>query len=129
MLSEVQYLESGFMGPCYWNFYDREIIIKDEQSYLEFGDTIRLEIYNLDCPAIPLPELDFDNYFLAGKFTHGGGCSVTYEREIIADDENQKLIYKIDADYTGFCKMLITNMNWVLIPRTYSEYSIEFRVE
>jgi len=47
---EVQYLEAGFMGTCFLGFYDKgyqEVIIKDEQSYQNFGDSIRIEIYKI----------------------------------------------------------------------------------
>jgi len=73
--------------------------------------------------------LKFTKYFLVGKFTDGGGCSVTYDRQVIVDEENKNLIYKIDADYFGFCDMLIVNMNWALIPYRYIDYSFEFQVE
>jgi len=129
---EFEYLESGFMGMCFWGLYNngyQEVIIKDEQSYQNFGDSVRIEIYNLDCSTATLPNIDFNKYFLIGKPTDGGGCSATYDRQIIVNEEDKNLIYKIDVDYSGFCAMLITNMNWVLIPYKYFDYSIEFQVE
>ena len=58
---EVQYLEADFMGTCFLGFYDKgyqEVIIKDKQSYQNFGDSIRIEIYNLDCSTATLPNID-----------------------------------------------------------------------
>lgn len=130
--NEVEYLEAGFMGMCFWGFYDKgyeEVVLTDMGSYLAFGDSVRVYIDNLDCSAATLPDIDFNKYFLVGKFTSGGGCSVEYDRQVTADEENNKLIYKIDADYTGLCSMLIVDMNWVLIPKKYCNYTIEFQVE
>jgi len=130
--NEVKYLESGFMGMCFWGFNDKEyeeVILTDKQSYQDFGDSVRVHIDNLDCSAATLPDIDFNKYFLVGKFTHGGGCSVSYDRHVILDEKNNKLIYRIDADYFGNCMMLIVNMNWVLIPKKYCDLTIEFQVE
>jgi len=129
---DVQYLKANFMGTCFLGFYDKgykEVIIKDEQSFQNLGDSVRISIYNLDCSSAVPTDIDFDKYFLVGKFTNGGGCSVSYDRKIIADEENKRLVYKIDAVYSGICQVLFVNMNWALIPTKYRDYSIEFQVK
>jgi len=129
---EFKYLEAGFMGMCFWGVYDKgyeEVVLIDKDSYLDFGDSVRVHIDNLDCSAANLPDINFTKYFLVGKFTSGGGCSVKYDRQVTVEEENNKLIYKIDADYFGLCYMLIVDMNWVLIPKKYCNFTIEFQIE
>jgi hypothetical protein len=128
---EVQFLDANFFGTCFSGVYDKgykEVIILDNKTYQDFGDSIKVHFVNNDCSTAVLPNIDFSKYFLIGKLTEGGGCSVKYDRQVIDNIEKRTLVYKIKADYSGNCKMLIINMNWVLIPKVYSDYTIEFQV-
>lgn len=129
---DVQFLDASFFGTCYSGVYDKgykQVIILDNQTYHDFGESIKVNFVNNDCNTALLPEIDFSKYFLIGKFTEGGGCSVKYNRQVIDNKENKTLIYKIKVDCSGTCKMLFINMNWALIPKTFSDYAIEFQVD
>lgn len=129
---EVQFLDGNFFGTCFSGVYDKkynEVIILDNQAYQDFGDSIRVHFANRDCSTATLPNIDFTKYFLLGKYTEGGGCSVKYDRQVIVNKDKRTLLYKIKVDYSGNCFKLIMNMNWALIPKTYSDYAIEFQVD
>jgi hypothetical protein len=129
---DVQYLDSNFFGTCFSGVFDKgyqEVIIRDNQTYHNFGDSIRVHFVNNDCSTAILPTIDFTRYFLVGKLTEGGGCSVKYDRQVIEVKNTKTLRYKIKADYSGNCYMLIINMNWVLVPKTYNDYNIEFQID
>jgi len=132
VIEQVEFLESSYFGICFSGTptgLDTEVIITDNELYFEYFNQKRIHPYNLNCDTAILPHIDFNKYLLIGKFTNGGGCSVKYDRQVTVEEENNKLIYKIDADYFGLCEMLIVNMNWALIPQKYIDYSIEFQVE
>ncbi len=63
-----------------------------------------------------------------GKYTEGGGCDVSYNREIIDYKRQNKIVYAIKVGYTGMFAMLVTNMNWALIPKLKDNYRVEFIV-
>lgn len=128
---KVEFLEPNFFGTCFSGFYDEgysEVIIKNEEAYQDFGNTVRIHPYNLNCDTADLPMIDFNKYSLIGKYTSGGGCSVSYTRQVFRDEKNKKYIYEISAEYSGTCRMLIININWALIPKIPKGYTIEFRV-
>ena len=120
---QVEFLEPDFFGNCFAGrpiASDRklEVIITDNESFLQYWK----------CDSADLPEINFDTYSLIGKYTEGGGCDANYDREIIDNIRRNKIVYTIEVDYNGFCSMLITNMNWALIPRLKEHYQVEFIV-
>jgi hypothetical protein len=108
---------------------NEELIFRDQESFEAFTDSIRIYPFNLNCDTVTPPTIDFDSYILVGKQTSGGGCSVNYERKVYSDESNRQVIYEIKVRYKGLCDMLITSMNWALIPRVPEAYSIDFRVD
>ena len=129
---DVQFLDASFFGSCFSGVYDKgyeEVIIMDNKTYQDFGDSIRVQFVNTDCSKVVLPEIDFSESFLIGKFTQGGGCSVRYDRKVTIDKDTKTLVYKIKADYSGNCYILFINMNWALVPKSYKDYTIEFQVD
>ena len=129
---QVEFLEQSYFGICFSGTpagLDTEVIITDNESYLEYFNQKRIHPYNLNCDTAELPKIDFDKYSLIGKYTEGGGCEVSYNREIIDNKTKNKIVYTIDVEYSGSCLMLITNMNWALIPKLKKDYNVEFIVK
>jgi hypothetical protein len=129
---EVEFLDASFFGTCFSGVHKKEykeVIILDNQAYQDFGDSIRVHFVDKDCSTAKLPNIDFTKYFLLGRYTEGGGCSVKYDRQVIDNKDKRTLLYKIKVDYSGNCLKLIFNMNWALIPKTYSDYTIKFQVD
>lgn len=114
----------GISGSKY-----NEIIITDNETYQTFGDSIRIHPANVDCDTAKLPYIDFNKYSLLGKRTNGGGCSAKYDRKILKDIENKKIIYQISVVYEGNCKMLLGSMNWAYIPKLPNDYKVEFKLK
>ena len=84
---------------------------------------------DIDCDTSELPEIDFSKYTLLSKLTQGGGCTATYQRKILNDTKNRKIIYEIAVDYEGKCEMLIGNWNFVFVPKTPDDYSVDFQIK
>jgi len=125
---QVQFLGSGYFGLCFSGFpadSDEEVIIRDQEAYAEYFD----KRSDSDCDTAALPQIDFSNFTLIGKYTQGGGCDVSYDRKITDNEIELKIIYTIKPEYGGQCYMLITNMNWALIPKLKKNYEVEFIVE
>jgi hypothetical protein len=115
---------------------------QDRNNRLELIDKIEFIIHNEDeyqqllkyeggysnwCENYTLPYIDFSEKTLIGKLTVGGGCSAKYNRDLILDEKNNKIIYYLKAEFHGNCHALYSGMNWVLIDKKYSDYEIEFR--
>jgi hypothetical protein len=121
----------NFLGVCFNRLAALEFdqfIITDNKAYQTFADSIRDHPYNINCDTATLPTIDFTKYSLLGKKTSGGGCSATYNRLILQDNNEKKLIYKITVQYKGSCSMLLASWNWVIIPKLEKGYSVEFQV-
>lgn len=120
-----------FRNPCFdiaSLSRNNELIFRDKESFESYVDSMRIYPYNLNCDTATVPDINFDKYTLVGKFTSGGGCDVEYKRNVFEDVNNKNIIYEIKINYTGLCEMLITSMNWALIPRIPDNYSVEFKV-
>ena len=132
LIEQVEFLGFEDFGVCFTGNptgLDKEVVITDSKTYEDYWNLKRIHPYNLDCDTAELPKINFDEYSLIGKYTEGGGCEVSYEREIIEDKVRNKIIYTINVEYIGLCQMLITNMNWALIPKLKRNYEVEFIVE
>lgn len=118
------------LGSC---FYDAnaefdEAVFRSQDEYEAYAEAIR---YSDDekCADAQLPEMPFDQYTLLIAKTGGSGCSASYVRSVLKDDENKRIIYSVEAHYDGMCEMYIMNSNWVLVPKIPDDYTIEFQVE
>jgi hypothetical protein len=80
----------------------------------------------IDCPEYMLNPIDFSTYSLLG-FKVCGQCNLqSTQRKVLRDEIRKMYIYSIQAEYSGQCKMLICNMNWVLVPRLPDGWTVEF---
>jgi hypothetical protein len=122
-----------FIAPCFYGVYTTndysEIVIRDEKSYRELQDSIRIQIIYHDCDSEKLPHIDFQKYTLLARKTQGGGCNVVYWRGIYKDPVNKVIKYQIRVIYSGSCAMLIHNRNWALIPKIPDDYTVIFETE
>ena len=129
---QVDFLDGLDFGICFVGTpsgLPEEVIIRDYESYQNYWNQKRIHPSNLDCDTAKLPNIDFNKYSLIGKYTSGGGCDVVYEREVFEYRMKNKIVYKIKVEYIDGCYMLITSMNWALIPRLKRNYDVEFIVE
>ena len=128
--SDVQFLTNSYFGDCF--FYSAsesdEIVLRDQEEYASYFETLRQSSYNNDCSEAVPTAIDFDKYTLVGQRTSGGGCSVEYERTL-EKKGNKEVTYHITAIYSGLCMMLISDMNWALIPKIKNRTDVIFEVE
>jgi hypothetical protein len=103
-----------------------EFVINDNDSYLLL-DSLKSD--SEDCNSSQLPDIDFNKKTLIGKCTLVSGCGETkYSRKVEISDSDRKYIYTIQIDTSGLAHCIKNNMNWILVPKIPSNYSIEFKV-
>ncbi len=128
--SEVQFLTNSYFGDCF--FYSAsesdEIVLRNQDEYESYFAALRQSSHNKDCSEAVPTAIDFDKYTLIGHRTSGGGCSVEYDRKV-EQKGNKEVIYYITATYSGLCMMLISDMNWALIPKIKKRTDVIFEVE
>ncbi len=129
--SECEF-HDNILSTCFYgrpnSEYD-EFVFRDNDSFQEFGDIVRIYPANLNCDTATLPSIDFSKYSLLTMSTNGGGCSATYQRKVLKDTENRKIIYQISVDYEGTCEMLLGSRNWAIIPKISDGYTIDFKLK
>ncbi len=129
--NEIQFIKMGKQLGCvgtsdFPSDKDREFIINSNQEYQTLiGYKVRIQ----ECEDFKLPQIDFSQYTLLGKYTQGGGCSVDFVSKVYKDDSKKKISYSIKIDEEGYCEKLVESMNWVLIPKVPFDYSVEFEIE
>ena len=124
--------QENILSPCFFGIdnsgYD-EIVIKNNEEYRSFEDSLRINPANLDCDSAGLAPIDFVNYSLIGIRTTGGGCYAEYERHVFQNNRNNTVVYRIQTDYFGTCEKLIVNWNWAYIPKLPDNYLVEFQLD
>ena len=128
--SDVQFLTNSYFGDCF--FYSAsesdEIVLRDQEEYESYFAALRQSSSNKDCSEAVPTAIDFDKYTLIGHRTSGGGCSVEYDRKV-EQKGNKEVTYHITATYSGLCMMLISSMNWALIPKIKDRTDVVFDVK
>jgi len=126
--TDVQFLEASYFGNCFYYSGEnpKSIVIRDQDTYENYF--ARKSAVNKDCSNALLTPIDFDKYTLIGHWTGGGGCTVSYDRNVIQQG-NKEVIYSVSAVYSGFCEMYIFNMNWALIPKLKNRTDVVFNIE
>jgi len=122
----------NILSTCFYGSstseYD-EIVFRDNDSFQEFGNLVRIYPVNLDCDTAKLPIIDFSKHSLLSLKTNGGGCSATYQRKVLKDLKNRKIIYEISVDYEGACEMLLGSRNWAIVPKITDNYTVDFKLK
>jgi hypothetical protein len=127
---DVQFLTNSYFGDCflYSASESDEIVLRDQEEYESYFAALRQSSSNKDCSEAVPTAIDFDKYTLIGQWTSGGGCSVEYDRTL-EQKGNKEVTYHITITYSGLCKMLISDMNWALIPKIKNRTDVIFEVE
>jgi len=72
--------------------------------------------------------IDFSQYTLLGIYTRED-CQVRFERNVYKDITNKKYDFTIKVIQCGKCETNAESMNWVLINKMPSDFSVFFRIE
>jgi hypothetical protein len=125
---DSEFIDNTHFGNCFLSIPDdrNEIVICTEDEYLDYMELSRTTGTGSDCEnAIPT-DIDFDKHSLIGTFT-SGACSAKYDRSI--DQDGKEITYKIKVEYSGLCFMIVSSMNWALIPELRKKDEVIFEVE
>jgi|AntRauTorcE11897_2_1112592.scaffolds.fasta_scaffold34814_1 hypothetical protein len=72
------------------------------------------------------PEIDFEQFFILYQKMSGTGCSVEVTPALLKSGENS-LVYDTQIYEEGTCEIGLVGTDWIVIPRTYLNYEIEFK--
>lgn len=123
-VDDVQEIEITCMDPSAQ--LQDEYVINDNSTYqslLQFKWSID------DCKNYSLPEVDFKQKTLLGKYSIAGGCSVNYKRTLFVNDKEKDYLYIIKVKDRGRCKIGFQSMNWMVVPKIPEDYSVTFKVK
>jgi len=105
---------------------DCEFVINDSCSYVLLDS---LKLHSENCNSVQLPEIDFNEYTLLGKGTYVAACAeADFSGKVEKNESDKKYIYTIEIDTSGHAHCFYGSMNWILVPKISSDYSIEFDV-
>lgn len=119
---------------CIYNAIDKEFIINSEEEYKSLYDKFLdpgcvrhfPDIFN---KPFEITEIDFSEKTLLGKHTYGEGCSIDFERAVLKDTANMKIIFEITVIEKGLCSKAGVSYNFITILKVSPDYSIEFKVK
>lgn len=115
-------VESISFGGCLNYFPDTIFIIESEDEL----DTL----YKYEtCPGRINPEINFEAYTLLGQYADGGGCDITFNREVVADEPDKRYVYTVSVKECGLCEMMGYSMNWVLVPKLPDNWTVKFKID
>lgn len=120
--------DKTILTKCFWRgaWSMDELVFRTQIEFEAYGTKIKDK--RIACETVSLPEIDFSKYSLLSKLTRGGCCTAKYERMVLKDSLNKKIIYSIMPKYEGTCEMLCGNFNWVLVPKILEDYTVDFLV-
>lgn len=101
-----------------------ELTIDSEEDYQKL---LQYKVSMPFCKNFSLPEIDFSQRILLGKFTTGTGCKVSFVRQVFIDELNAKFTYVVGKVQEGACEKFVQSMNWISIPKPPQGYTIEFK--
>jgi hypothetical protein len=104
-----------------------EVVISDEESYLEFQDSIKRHFYTY-CDTTFLPEINFEEFFFMGKYTSTSGCDAEYSRLVYYNEDSGNYEYEIQVSSEGLCEMLISSFNCAIVPKQSGNEEVNFNV-
>lgn len=116
------FLTVCFCGSCSSEY--KEYVFRDNDSFQEFGEAVRMNFTG--CSTTSLPYIDFSKFTLLKLETSASGGTVTYQRKVIKDTENRKIIYHVSVHYEGIYMIDISNSNWAIVPKIPDNYTVEF---
>ena len=117
---------SDFSLFCVAADQNTEYVINTEAQYQELASSIS---DHDNCQEYNLPNIDFSQHTLLGKYLTGTGCEVDFERNINKLSDSKKIIYTIEIKEEGYCEMLVSSMNWALIEKIPEDFSVEYHIK
>jgi hypothetical protein len=133
----VKYINPGELFNCITCFSPLNIscngfVIKNENSYKEFADSLRIYPYNpsINCDTATLKLIDFSKYSLIGIFTSFGAYD-SINKSILINSNRTKITYNIIIKkYSGTCvSMLGVSLNFALISKIPDDCTVDFNTK
>jgi len=117
----------GGCSPAINNSTNSGFVFQNIESLQQFQHSIHLTATYCDTALIT--EINFDNYDLIG-IQVVGICKLSAERQVVIDKSTKQYIYNIiiHTDQLPTCKMLVSTMNWAIVPKMPAGYSVQFNV-
>ena len=136
-LVDVKYINPGELFNCITcfspsNLNNNGFVIKNENSYKEFADLLRIYPYNpnINCDTATLKPIDFSKYSLIGIFTSFGACD-SINKSILINSNRTKITYNIIIKkYSGTCVSILgVSLNFALISKIPDDCTVDFNTK
>jgi hypothetical protein len=107
-----------------------EHVIRSAEQYAALFQVPQQLLDTPECQTLTgQPPVNLREYSIVGVLAQGGGCGARFERIIRRDDANRQLLYHVVMQSFGLCDMLISNRNWLAVPRIPEAYELQFQVD
>lgn len=119
------------LGECFDKLIQDTIIISDT-NYIDTLYTLIDSAYNSNIGSDCDPEIDtidFNNYSILGLYAEGIGCNVNFYKEFIINTIDKTYNYNIKVEECGDCSYTEFSMNWILVDKIDSTYTINYSIE
>lgn len=110
------FVEAGMNGTQW--------VVRNEAEYEKLAFHF---LSKTDCEASTVPDIDFEAYSLLGVLSVTD-CNSIYSREVVELHEVKQFIYSVNVEWAGSCDGLVTQRNWVLVPKIPEGYTVNFYV-
>lgn len=129
--NEIQFTDMNEELDCIDTFRlrDNEVVEAVINTNAEYQALFNYKSPSPRCENFELPVINFSQHTLLGQYADGGGCSIDFSRKALKDDLNKKLTYSVKVTEDGMCQKMGMSMNWALISKVPSDYSVVFEVE
>ena len=124
-LITIEGIETIDIIDCF-EISETQLVINDAATYQTM---LAQKVFSDPCSSYILPEVNFVEKTLLGKFTEALACDVFYERRVEADPDSESYIYRITVHLDGQCQFSNTSMNWITVPKLPENYTVSFEVD
>jgi len=76
------------------------------------------------------PLIDFESYTLLGQSISVASCSIPkIETELLMDNSNKELIFRLNIETYGFCEMGFGFYVWILVDKLTDDIEVKYQTE
>jgi|LGOV01.1.fsa_nt_gb hypothetical protein len=112
-------------GTCIYSLQEKTFIVQDSTEYISLQQIINDNRISED--SCSYPSIDFNEYTLLGQFADATGCTINFNRNVVADSLSKKIDYIIIPQGCGACEMHGYSYNFILVhPKITNDYEILF---
>jgi len=122
-VSNIEMIDSNLIHCLGVGKPQKEYVINDDSTYQSL---LSLKLSVDFCANYSLPNIDFTQRTVLGKYRDGGGCKIEFIRKVCKNESKKIIKYVTKVKEEGGCDMLGYSMNWIVVPKIPKGYNIVF---